>query len=85
VADPGDRRRVLLELTPMTHEVTGLIYGPIAGEFEQLARRYSVDDLEVILDFLRRGNAMDQSRQARLAEVGPEIRRRIARSRPRDS
>lgn len=81
VPDPGDRRRVLVELTPLATEAGRLIYGPIAGEFQRIARRYSVHDLEVILDFLRTGNALDETRQTWLTELAPEVRELIRRSR----
>jgi DNA-binding MarR family transcriptional regulator len=80
VSDPTDRRRVLVELTPLTHEVTGLIYGPIAREYQQLARRYSLEDLELILDFMSRGNALDEKRQEGLRRVAPEVRKRLDRA-----
>jgi DNA-binding MarR family transcriptional regulator len=84
VADPTDRRRVLVEVTPLTRQITELIYGPIAREYQRLAGRYSLQDLELILDFLRSGNAMEDWRQARLAEQAPEVRR-LARRPQRDS
>lgn len=80
VADPTDRRRVLVELTPLTHGVTGLIYGPIARGYQQLARRYSLEDLELILDFMRSGNALDEQRRAMLESVAPEVRDRLHRA-----
>lgn len=80
ISDPTDRRRVLVELTPLTHEVTGLIYGPIAREYQQLARRYSLEDLELILDFMRSGNALDKKRQEELKRVAPEVRKRAGRA-----
>ena len=81
VADPGDRRRVLLELTALTKEVTGLIYGPVAEEFRQIARRYSIKDLELILDFIQMGNAQADIRQAWLQELAPKVHELLSRSR----
>jgi DNA-binding MarR family transcriptional regulator len=80
VPDANDRRRVLVELTPLTLELTGMIYGPIAQDYQQMAQRYSVQELELILDFTRTGNALDEKRRARLAEAEPEVRRRLKRS-----
>lgn len=79
VPDPGDRRRVLLELTNLTKEVTGLIYGPVAQEFRQISKRYSVKDLELILDFIRIGNAQADRRQAGLQELAPQVRELLRR------
>ncbi len=84
VPDPNDRRRVLLELTALTKEVTGLIYGPVAQEFRQIARRYSVKDLELILDFIRIGNAQADKRQAWLQELAPKVNELLSRA-PRAS
>lgn len=83
VPDPSDRRRVLVELTPLTLDLTELIYGPIAHDYQQMARRYSVAQLELILDFMRTGNALDDTRRARLAEAEPEVRRRLRRVHPK--
>jgi DNA-binding MarR family transcriptional regulator len=83
VPDATDRRRVVVELTSLTLELTGMIYGPIAQDYQQMARRYSVQELELILDFMRTGNALDEKRRARLAEAEPEVRRRLKRSRRR--
>lgn len=83
VLDPTDRRLVLVELTRLTKQTTELIYGPIAREYQQLARRYSVTELELILDFLRRGNAMDENRQARLVSMAPEVGKIVRRHRRR--
>ncbi len=81
VADAADRRRVLVEVTELTLQITDLIYGPIAREYQRLAKKYSLEDLELILDFMRSGNEMDDRRQARLAEQAPEVRKLARRSR----
>jgi DNA-binding MarR family transcriptional regulator len=73
VPDPSDRRRVLVELTPLSKEVSQLIYGPVAQDFRQLAKRYSVEDLQLILDFLVAGNALDEKRKVRLASLAPDV------------
>ena len=72
---------MLLELTALTKEVTGLIYGPVAEEFRQIARRYSIKDLELILDFIQMGNAQADIRQAWLRELAPRVQELLNRSR----
>jgi DNA-binding MarR family transcriptional regulator len=55
--DPGDRRRVLVELTDRARQTAAEVYGPLADlmvEFD----RYSDDELVLIRDFLRLGSAM---------------------------
>jgi hypothetical protein len=61
--------------------VTGLIYGPVAQEFRQIAKRYTVKDLEQILDLLRRGNAQADKRQAWLKELAPRVHELLSRAR----
>lgn len=80
VPDPNDRRRVLLELTDLSKRIGELIYGPVAQEFRQIARRYTVKDLEVILDFIQIGNAQADRRQARLRELAPQVQELLSRS-----
>jgi DNA-binding MarR family transcriptional regulator len=50
--DTVDRRRVLVEVTPLMWERAGVIWGPIA-EADSLAR-FDDDQLEFLLDFVRR-------------------------------
>jgi DNA-binding MarR family transcriptional regulator len=55
--DPGDRRRILVELTDQARAATQAVYGPLAGavtEFE----RYTDAELELLADFLRTGSGM---------------------------
>jgi DNA-binding MarR family transcriptional regulator len=55
--DPGDRRRVLVELTDRARQTAAEVYGPLADlmvEFD----RYTDDELVLIRDFLRLGSAM---------------------------
>jgi DNA-binding MarR family transcriptional regulator len=81
VRDTTDRRRVLVEVTPVVRRVGELIWGPIAEDFRQLSTRYSTEQLELMLDFLRQGNARQEERQARLAELAPEVRKIARRAR----
>ena len=83
VPDTTDRRRVLIEVTPVVARVGELIWGPIAEDFRELSTRYSTAELELMLDFVRRGNALQEERQARLAALAPEVRKIARRARPK--
>jgi DNA-binding MarR family transcriptional regulator len=79
VADPADRRRVLLALTPKARQAAWEVYGPLAKASEPLAARYSDDELEVVLDFQRLGRELQERHADRLrqrlreqAQVGRE-------------
>jgi DNA-binding MarR family transcriptional regulator len=52
-ADPGDRRRVLVELTDKAVQMTIDVYGPLKERGEEKLRGYTVDELEVFLKALR--------------------------------
>jgi DNA-binding MarR family transcriptional regulator len=52
LADPSDRRRVLVQMTAKARQIAAEVYGPLAeaiGEFE----RYTDDELLLITGFLR--------------------------------
>jgi DNA-binding MarR family transcriptional regulator len=68
VADPGDRRRVLLELTPKARQAVWEVYGPLAKASEPLAARYSDDELEMVLEFQRLGRALQERHADRLRQ-----------------
>lgn len=53
VADPEDRRRVKIEVTPEFYARAAEIWGPLAAEWEQaLASRFTAAELVRIVDFL---------------------------------
>jgi len=64
VSDPDDRRRVRVELTAKAQRATGEIWGPAAEAYFSLFDRYTVEQLEGMLDLLGRSAAV----QARLLE-----------------
>jgi DNA-binding MarR family transcriptional regulator len=53
VNDPADRRRVLVELTPETRERGRSFYVGHAEMAERLYKRYSEDELKLLLGFVR--------------------------------
>ena len=52
VRDPGDRRRVLVELSPEGAERVGRYYGPMVREGSELLRNLSAEQIEVMRDWL---------------------------------
>ena len=68
VRDPNDRRRVLVELTPLARERTGVIWGPFA-EFRSVLAKYSVAELELLRDFARMGRRYNEQRAAEVRDL----------------
>ncbi len=67
VSDPGDRRRVKLEVTPAWYDRAGQIWGPVASDWHTtLARRYTASELERIIDLLRVTNDISRRHLDRL-------------------
>jgi len=78
VRDPDDRRRVLVEATPRVKQAGDRIY----GSDEQVMKMfpdYTVAELELLLDFTRRGRAWTEERVAALQALttDPKGRRRL--------
>jgi DNA-binding MarR family transcriptional regulator len=63
VRDSHDRRRVLVETTPLARERAAQIYGPMAEASRELSR-YSIAELELLRDFSRRAKEFNQKRAA---------------------
>ena len=64
VPDPGDRRRVLVELTPEVAAHAGKFYGEHAAQAERLYQRYTEAQLELLLGFVREGREFNERRAA---------------------
>jgi DNA-binding MarR family transcriptional regulator len=71
VPDPTDRRRVLVEITPGALKACEPFYGPIAKEGTALLEKLTVDQLEVILEYLRVSYAFSKRHTERV-EAMPE-------------
>jgi DNA-binding MarR family transcriptional regulator len=69
VRDESDRRRVLLELTEENYRLAEPVWGPIATEAESFSKRYTVDELRTIIDFMRRGRDLNRRHTERVAAM----------------
>lgn len=68
VSDPADRRRVLVELTSKAVAGSLDLMGPLAEEGAQLSERYSDEQLELFIEFMRVGREMQERHAQRLRE-----------------
>ncbi len=58
VADPSDRRRVMVEEAPGVHEKLGALHGSLIRAATSAIERYSDDELRLIADYLDRGTQL---------------------------
>jgi DNA-binding MarR family transcriptional regulator len=69
VADPADRRRLRVEVTPAFHTSAEQIWGPLAADWHSiLAKRFTTHELERITDFLRATNQVGRRHLDRLRQ-----------------
>jgi DNA-binding MarR family transcriptional regulator len=68
VADPADRRRVLVELTPQLKETLEELMGPLGEAGRPLLERYSHDQLELLIEFTRISREVQERHAAWLRE-----------------
>jgi DNA-binding MarR family transcriptional regulator len=66
VRDPGDRRRVLVELTPELLRNAERFYKPHTEASERIYRRYTEEQLELLLEFVREGRELNEQQAERL-------------------
>lgn len=76
--DPADRRRLDVRPTQKTVDAAAALYGPLVEDGQRGIARYSMADLDLFIDFLRR----DRARQEAHAE---RIRRLARRDRDDDA
>ncbi|MFI7004231.1 MarR family transcriptional regulator [Nocardia sp. NPDC050175] len=73
--EPGDRRKVLVRITPAAAAKAWEIYGPIAEEGAADVARYTADELGIVLDFLRRSRELQERHRGRIAALPKGFRR----------
>ena len=69
VRDAADRRRVNIELTAKVGEQGALVYGPLIADSAEMLAAYSDEQLDVIVDFVRRERELLARHTARLRET----------------
>jgi DNA-binding MarR family transcriptional regulator len=80
--DPGDRRRVVIEMTEAAHDATVLLYGPLAAGFDWL-RRLTAEQIALVRDFLRLGAELNLHNAERVKALPPRETNRRRAGRPR--
>jgi DNA-binding MarR family transcriptional regulator len=69
-ADPTDRRKVVVRITPKATRRAAKIYSPIVLEGERdVLSRYSVAELHVLLDYHRRSRQLQEHHVARIRQL----------------
>lgn len=71
VRDEQDRRRVLVEMTPEARRGAAEQYQPIIDEWARMSKRLTLEQIEFLLDFMRRGRRMN-------LELAEELQRKLA-------
>jgi DNA-binding MarR family transcriptional regulator len=70
VADPADRRRVKLEVTPKFYARADRIWGPVASDWvSRLNGKFTAEELERVVEFLRTTSEISREHAARLREM----------------
>ena len=71
VSDPEDRRRVKLEVTPKFYSLADKIWGPMASDWtSRLDSRFTAEELERIIAFLRTVNELGSEHLERVRKMG---------------
>jgi DNA-binding MarR family transcriptional regulator len=76
-ANPDDRRQVVAELTPLLYRRARELYGD-GDELVPMLERCSVDELALLVEFVRQDRELNEGRARRLAGRAPARRRRPA-------
>jgi len=69
VSDPGDRRRVKVEVTPKFYARAERIWRPPRADWGRALAKFSGDELELIMEFLRATNEISRRQLDRLREM----------------
>lgn len=71
VSDPADRRRIRVDVTSAFYRRADRIWGPMAAEWQStLSKRFTVEELECIAEFLRATNQIGRRHLDRLRDMG---------------
>lgn len=68
--DPEDRRRVLVELTEQASQIAPRFYKEHMTEAKRLYDRYTLEQIELLLGFVRSGREFNERQSARLEQQG---------------
>jgi DNA-binding MarR family transcriptional regulator len=66
VRDEEDRRRVLVEQTPLLRRRTEAIWGPLGAEASRQLERFTIDDLRAALEFFRLSREVNEQHAERI-------------------
>ena len=72
VQDPGDRRRVLVELTPAARRELQELYAPLTDATMRQLEGYTTDEVSLVRDFLRDNRRLNEVHAERV-----RVRRRF--------
>jgi DNA-binding MarR family transcriptional regulator len=72
VQDPGDRRRVLVELTPAARRELQELYAPLAEATMRQLEGYTTDEVSLVRDFMRDNRRLNEAHAERV-----RVRRRF--------
>jgi DNA-binding MarR family transcriptional regulator len=66
VRDADDRRRIYVELTEEARQKAGTFYAEHAALADSLYKRYSEDEIELLLEFVKRGREFNDRKATEL-------------------
>jgi DNA-binding MarR family transcriptional regulator len=72
VQDPGDRRRVLVELTPAARRELQELYAPLTDATMRQLEGYTTDEVSLVRDFMRDNRRLNEAHAERV-----RVRRRF--------
>ena len=73
--DSGDRRRVLVQVTPAGQQAGQEIYAPLIADSRAMLANFSDEQLDFLTDFLKQGRELALAHTARIRGLGPTARR----------
>ena len=66
VQDPGDRRRVLVELTPVARRELQELYAPLTDATMRQLEGYTTDEVSLVRDFMRDNRRLNEAHAERV-------------------